>query len=88
MKDNKTTIERLCAHKKIVADKAVLYRLFRIRNFKGHHFAINVSADNESTTCSFGTDRTKALKIYRIIVRNGVTPCTLNDIAEDFVKSV
>ena len=88
MKVMKTTIERLRTDKRIVADKIVVYRLFRIRNYMGIHFTINVSADNESASCRFGTNRTIALEMYRKIVRNNVTPCSLDDIAEDFAKTI
>ena len=88
MKVMKTTINRLCADKKIVSDKVVVYRLFHIRSCKGHHYSINVSADNESSTGRFGTNREKAFDIYHKIVRCEITPCTLRDIAEDFGKDL
>ncbi len=88
MKVTKTTIKHLRADKKTVLDKVVVYRLFQIRSCKGHHYSINVSADNESSTGRFGTNRAKALDIYRKIVRNEITPCSLGDIAEDFEKDV
>ena len=88
MKVMKTTVKRLRADKKIVSDKVVIYRLFQIRSNKGYHYSINVSADNESSTGRFGTNREKAFDIYRKIVRCEITPCTLRDIAEDFGKDL
>ncbi|MBO5701865.1 MAG: hypothetical protein J6S71_05465 [Clostridia bacterium] len=88
MKCMKTTITLLSANKKHVSDKVVVYRLFHVCGCKGQHFAINVSIDNESSICKFGKDRAKAYDIYRKIVKNGVTPCCLSDIAEDFEKDI
>jgi hypothetical protein len=88
MKVMKTTVKRLCADKKIVSDKVVIYRLFHIRSNKGYHYSINVSADNESSTGRFGTNREKAFDIHRKIVRCEITPCTLHDIADDFEKDL
>ena len=84
----KTTITRLRASKKYVSDRIAVYRLFLVRSIKGQHFVINISIDNESNSCKFGKDRDRALDIYRKIVRNGVTPCCLSDIAEDFEKDI
>lgn len=84
----KMKIKRLRADKRKVADTAVAYRLFRIRNTSGNRFAIKVSTDDESATCDFGCDYVKAFDIYTKIVRSEVTPCSLCDIAEDFAKSV
>lgn len=88
MKVMKTTIEHLYTNKKVVLDKVVIYRLFHIRSRGRRHYAINVSSENDSSTCRFGSNRAKASEIYRLIVKNEVTPCSLADIAEDFGKTV
>lgn len=88
MKSMKTTVKCLRADKKTVLDKVIVYRLFLVRGGTERYYAIKASADKDSSSCKFGTIRAKAFDIYRKIVRNEVTPCSLRDIAEDFEKEI
>lgn len=47
-------------------------------------YAITVDSGYDRCTCCFGEDKKAAMEMYRTIVENTVTPCTLHDIAEDF----
>lgn len=49
-------------------------------------FAIEIKDRNESRISFFGTDKKRAMEIFKSVVDNTVTPCTLEDIAEDMAK--
>ena len=50
-------------------------------------YVITVATERERRSCCFGCNKTDALRIYRTIVDSTVTPCTLSDIAADFLLS-
>ncbi len=64
----------------------IFYSLYRTSCSGITLYRIKASCGEESRVCSFGSDMFAAYKIYRKIVRNNVTPCTLGDIAEDYAK--
>ena len=49
-------------------------------------YAIEVKNTDESRLSFFGTDKKRATGIFNSVVENMVTPCTLEDIAEDMAK--
>lgn len=49
-------------------------------------YAIKVQNRDESRVSFFGTDKKRAVSIFDSVVENTVTPCTLEDIAEDMAK--
>ncbi len=49
-------------------------------------YAIEIKDRDESRVSFFGTDKKRAVSIFDSIVENTVTPCTLEDIAEDMAK--
>ncbi|MBR6577340.1 MAG: hypothetical protein IKK74_00155 [Clostridia bacterium] len=49
-------------------------------------YAIKVQNRDESRISFFGTDKKRAASIFDSVVENTVTPCTLEDIAEDMAK--
>ena len=49
-------------------------------------YAIEIKDREECRLSSFGTDKKRAVSIFDTIVENTVTPCTLEDIAEDMAK--
>lgn len=49
-------------------------------------YAIEIKDRNESRLSFFGTDKKRAVAIFKSVVDNTVTPCTLEDIAEDMAK--
>lgn len=84
MKGMKITYKCLQANKNRIGNKDIYYKLFLVRCRKGNHFAIAASSDEDRSVSNFGNNRAKAIDIYFKVVRNGVTPCCLCDIAEDF----
>lgn len=46
-------------------------------------YAIKIQNREESRLSFFGTDKKRAASIFDSVVENTVTPCTLEDIAED-----
>ncbi|MBQ3228641.1 MAG: hypothetical protein IJB43_08670 [Clostridia bacterium] len=49
-------------------------------------YAIKIQNREESRVSFFGTDKKRAASIFDSVVENTVTPCTLEDIAEDMAK--
>ena len=49
-------------------------------------YAIKIQNREESRVSFFGTDKKRAVSIFDSVVENTVTPCTLEDIAEDMSK--
>ena len=49
-------------------------------------YAIKIQNREESRVSFFGTDKMRAASIFDSVVENTVTPCTLEDIAEDMAK--
>ena len=49
-------------------------------------YAIEIKERDESRLSFFGTDKKRAVSIFDSVVKNTVTPCTLEDIAEDMAK--
>ena len=64
----------------------VEYSLLSLGN--GFHpvYAIEIKDRDECRLSFFGTDKKRAVSIFDTIVENTVTPCTLEDIAEDMAK--
>ena len=63
--------------------KVLHYRLYRFRMTDKTCFLVEVRGLGSRAKCSLGSSPTWASDAYRIIVRNGVTPCTLRDVVED-----
>ena len=49
-------------------------------------YAIEIKNRDECRLSFFGTDKKRAVSIFDSVVENTVTPCTLEDIAEDMSK--
>lgn len=49
-------------------------------------YAIKIQNREENRVSFFGTDKKRAASIFDSVVENTVTPCTLEDIAEDMSK--
>lgn len=49
-------------------------------------YAIEIKDREECRLSFFGTDKKRAVSIFNSVVENTVTPCTLEDIAEDMAK--
>lgn len=49
-------------------------------------YAIEIKGRDECRLSFFGTDKKRAVSIFDSVVENTVTPCTLDDIAEDMAK--
>ena len=62
------------------------YTLFSIGGLLRRVYAIEIKRFDEKNTSFFGTDKKRAEDIFRMIVANTVTPCTLEDIAEDMAN--
>lgn len=63
--------------------REVKYKLYAIRR-PCTCYAIEVVSGNERCVRCFGKDKHAVLDIYKKIVACSVTPCTLDDIADDF----
>ena len=49
-------------------------------------YGIEINDREECRLSFFGTDKKRAVSIFDSVVENTVTPCTLEDIAEDMEK--
>ncbi len=67
----------------VINGETVYYRLYRIQSC----YVIKITMGKEKSVCCFGKNKKAAEEIFAEIVKSRVTPCTLCDIAEDFVKS-
>ena len=61
------------------------YSLYRLRCKDYHCYAIRVRNGEEMRTRCFGRDLREAEKAFSAVVRNTVTPCTLDYIVEDMM---
>lgn len=66
-----------------VLGREIKYKLYAIRR-PCTCYAIEVISGNERRVRCFGKNKHAALDIYRKIIDCSVTPCTLDDIADDF----
>lgn len=73
------TLERVCI---TVGNTAVTLRLFRLRVAQAQYYA-ELSADNERCCAYLGERCEGARSVFRVLVKGGVTPCTLRDIVND-----
>lgn len=64
----------------------ILYELIEVRKYENRRFAISATCCGERCSCWFGNSKKDALIIYEKIVKGRVTPCTLNDIADDYLR--
>ena len=62
----------------------LVYELRAVKNADGVLLSVTVKLDEEVASCLFAAKMSGVLKFYEAAVRNTVTPCTLNDVAEDF----
>ncbi len=64
------------------------YRLYMIASASGkRYYAVEVEGMGDSELALLGSDLRKAQKTYERIVRGGVSPVTLDDVARDAVLS-
>lgn len=62
------------------------YTLISIGGYLRPVYAIEIKDYNERRISFFGFNKKRAASIFEIIVLNAVTPCTLEDIAQDMAK--
>ena len=62
------------------------YTLMSLGGYLRPVYAIEIKTREECGLGFFGTDKQRALSVFKLIVANSVTPCTLQDIAEDMSK--
>lgn len=58
----------------------ICYRLFE----RGSHFVIEVSLGADRTRSDVGNSFSRAAYLYELLVQGEVTPCTVQDVLEDF----
>lgn len=73
------TLERVCI---TVGNTAVTLRLFRLWVAQAQYYA-ELSTDSERCCAYLGERCEHARSIFRLLVKGGVTPCTLYDIVND-----
>lgn len=61
------------------------YRLLKTNRCSTPEYYISVRLEQEHELAYVGTDHTLVLSLYDMIVQGKVTPCTLQDIVEDFL---
>ena len=74
------SIKRACS---VIEGNNVEYTLLSIGGILRPVYAIEIKDFDECRMSFFGTDKKRAVRIFDSIVENTVTPCTLEDIAED-----
>lgn len=67
-----------------VLGREVKYRLYVLKRPCACFYGIEVSDGKEMRSRLFGKEKNAVLDIYKRIVASAVTPCTLDDIADDF----
>jgi hypothetical protein len=83
--DKKGISEIMCACAEIEG-MSVEYTLLSLGCGFRPVYAIEIKDRNESRISFFGIDKKRAVSIFELVVNNAVTPCTLEDIAEDMEK--
>lgn len=73
---DETKTELLC--------EEIRYRLCECR-FAGCRYYVEVRYREERAAAYVGEDKEKALRLYEMLVKGTVTPCTLEAIVADFV---
>lgn len=66
------------------ADGVLVYELRAVRTEDGVLLSVSVKFGKDTTVCLFATRIGDVLRFYKTVVQNTVTPCTLQDVAEDF----
>lgn len=62
----------------------LVYELRAVRTADGVLLSVTVKLGEESASTLFASKIGGVLKFYELAVKNTLTPCTLNDAAEDF----
>ena len=69
-----------------IEGKDVEYSLLSLGRGFRPVYGIEIKDKEECRLSFFGTDKKRAVSIFDSVVENTVTPCTLEDIAEDMAK--
>ena len=64
----------------------LVYELRAVKTADGVLLAVSVKLGDESSSCRFAARIGEVLNFYKSVVRNTVTPCTLCEVAEDFIN--
>ena len=80
-----TSIKRACS---VIEGNNVEYTLLSIGGIFRPVYAIQIKNFDECRMSFFGTDKKRAVSIFGSIVANTVTPCTLEDVAEDMANEM
>ena len=62
----------------------LVYELRSVGTRDGFLLSVTAKLEGESCTCLFAARFVEVLKLYKLIVKNTVTPCTLEDVVEDY----
>ncbi len=85
--ENKSKIEIICEEAAFVAGEKVVYRLYELSLGTLQRYALFVSMNGESEMCIIGKTKDEADEFFKLVLVNGLTPCTLEDIARDIGKN-
>lgn len=70
-----------------VLGREVRYKLYALKRPCACFYVIEVGDGKERYARCFGKEKNAAIDIYKKIVRCAATPCTLDDIADDFAEA-
>ena len=85
MKNLKDTALCLQSLKRCTSGMILEYSLYRLHCKDSYCYAIRVRSGEETRTRCFGRDMKVAESAFSAVVRNTVTPCTLDYIVEDMM---
>ena len=77
----------ICEERCFLSGIPYVYRLRAVGNELHSYFLISASAPGEEEQVSAGSDLLRAVSYFNRIVKNSVTPCTLEDVWDDLTYS-
>ncbi len=81
MNDNTNTVT-VAFERKFLGERKVDYRLL-LRSGTPFTYSVEISTESECIHRDISCDIAEAACLYKALVKNLVTPCTLDDILED-----
>lgn len=86
IKATKPQIKEICAKQVQCSDLDLLYTLYEINIYSVKRYVVCVNSGDDSDWYTVGNDREVSGRFFELLYENTVTPCTLCDVVDDYMK--
>ena len=85
---NKYNVSVIEQDEQILNGEKLTYRFYRVSFAEMIKYAIGIEFGDESEVCFSGSEASSSERLFEIVRKNTVTPCTLPYVVEDFFEDL